>query len=403
MRRLVGFPVFLLLATALSRAEWTHSDVPDAGNFYSFAVSGKSLFAGTVGGLFRSDDNGNTWTHIGNLGSGSTVYSVLTSGSGLYAVPIASAIQRSRDLGDSWTEANAGLPLAVFPILAAGDGYLYDATESSGAFRSRDSGESWTSANNGLTYAWVTSFAVSGSTLFAGTLDDPGGSSGSLFRSTNHGDSWTEVHKTLMLLDRQTLAISGSTVFAASRSDNPGVFRSRDNGDSWEPANNGLKLRDIYSLLASGAFLFAAGPDGVFCSRNAGDDWTRIDEGSMNGNLYAMAVFNSTLFVGANGAVWKRPLSEITTAVQFSGPKAYSGITPGSLYRPGDRISFFLRHGTEVRLGLSDILGRESILMQGVMAQGGHSAALPGDFPKGPYLLRLSADGETRSQRIVIY
>lgn len=224
-----------------------------------------------------------------------------------------------------------------------------------------------------------------------------------MFRSTNNGDSWTEVNNAWPVRDRQSLAISGSTVFAASRSDFPGVYRSRDNGDSWEPVNNGLKLRDVYSLLASGSFLFAGGPDGVFCSRNAGDDWTRIDEGSIKGNLYAMAVYDSTLFVGAADAVWKRPLPEITTAIHPSVPEANAGIPPGSLYRPGDRISFFLRHGAKVRLDLSDVVGREFILTQGSLGAGGHEATLPVDLPKGPYLLRLRAEGETRSRRLVVY
>ena len=65
---------------------------------------------------------------------------------------------------------------------------------------------------NGPYVADIRAFAVSGSTIFAGT--DGGG----VFLSTNNGTSWTEVDSGLTGngLDVQSLAVSGSTIFAGT-------------------------------------------------------------------------------------------------------------------------------------------------------------------------------------------
>jgi len=76
-----------------------------------------------------------------------------------------------------------------------------------GIYRSSDHGNSWSNQGPGLTDTNVTSLAVSGSTIFAGTtthiVDSAYGDAGlyfagmfggGVFRSSDYGASWTEVN-----------------------------------------------------------------------------------------------------------------------------------------------------------------------------------------------------------------
>ena len=70
----------------------------------------------------------------------------------------------------------------------------------------------------------VTSLAVSGTNLFAGT-------GGGVFLSTNNGTSWKQVNNGLMDTNILSLAVSGTNLFAGTYGS--GVFLSTNNGASW--------------------------------------------------------------------------------------------------------------------------------------------------------------------------
>jgi len=255
-------------------------------NVSAIAVSGTNLFAGAWGrgrGVFRSTDNGTSWTEVNNgLGRG-FIAALVVSGQYLFAVipgPNAGlnsssggAVFRSTDNGTSWTGVQY-LP-GRFSALAVIGTNLFAGT-GGGVFRSTDSGESWTEANNGLTDKDVTKLASIGTNLFACTY------SGGVFRSTDNGANWTEVNIGLTHPGITALAASSTNLFAGSyyfagtilgttRSNSSGVstrsggvFRSTDNGTSWTEVNYGLPETYINVLIVSGKNLFAATDHGVF-------------------------------------------------------------------------------------------------------------------------------------------
>src|SRR5688572_10481036 len=116
------------------------------------------------------------------------------------------------------------------------------------------------------------SFAVSGTTLFAGTFG------GGVFLSTNDGIDWTEASAGVTNRTVLALAASGSNLFAGTKG---GVFRSSDNGTSWSAVNTGLTNSLVSSLAVSGTNLFAGTyGGGVFLSGDDGESWTAVGEGS---------------------------------------------------------------------------------------------------------------------------
>ena len=125
-----------------------------------------------------------------------------------------------------------------------------------GVFLSTNNGTSWTAVNTGLTNTFVSSLAVSGTNLFAGTGADFGGPGGDgVFLSTNNGTSWTAVNTGLTNTVVLALAVSGTNLFAGT---DGGVFLSTNNGTSWTAVNTGLTSTLMSGALAvSGTNLFA--------------------------------------------------------------------------------------------------------------------------------------------------
>jgi len=154
----------------------------------------------------------------------------------------------------------------------------------------------------------VRCFAVSGSNLFAGTFGD------GVFLSTNNGTSWTAVNTGLTDTLVLSLAVSGSNLFAGTGG---GVFLSTNNGTSWTAVNTGLTNTSVHSLAVNGTNLFAGTAGGVFLSTNNGTSWTAVNTGLTRTFVLSLAVSGSNLFAGTDGGgVWRRPLSEMVTAVE---------------------------------------------------------------------------------------
>src|SRR5262249_19107587 len=144
------------------------------------------IFAGTYfgGGVFRSTNNGNTWSE---------------QNEGIIATDVrAIAIFSPVPFGLSASTSPSGATDAIF----AG-------TYGLGMFRSSfNSGQSWEKINNGLPALYVRSLATNGGEIFAGA--DFIGGAGGVYRSTDFGDSWAEVNQGVITTDVRALAINTS-------------------------------------------------------------------------------------------------------------------------------------------------------------------------------------------------
>ncbi|MBM2840039.1 MAG: quiC [Bacteroidetes bacterium] len=296
-------------------AQWVQTDL-DSVLVSSFAVSGTNLFAGTTGGVFRSTNNGTSWT-AANTGLPTNIVAraLVTSGADLFA-GMDGGVFRSTNNGTSWTLASTGLTHNYVRPLAVSSGNLFAGTAGGGVFLSTNNGTSWTAVNTGLTNPNVNTFAVSGPNLFAGTY-------GGVFLSTNSGTSWTAASTGLTNPYVLSLAVSGTNLFAGTVSTGPpngGVFLSTNNGTSWTAT--GLTNTDVRSLAVSRTNLFAGTQGGVFLSDNNGTSWTDFNTGLMDSSVYALAVSVQDLFAGTPGGVWRRqlPRTMVVTNTSDSGP-----------------------------------------------------------------------------------
>ncbi|MDE0484681.1 MAG: sigma-70 family RNA polymerase sigma factor [Candidatus Poribacteria bacterium] len=199
----------------------------------SFAVMDNLLFVGAVwdkgGGLFRSDDEGDTWTRIAAEEITDTVRTLAASGTTLYAGTSNSGIFRSDDRGDSWIAVNNGLThREISTLLAVNENTVFAGTQV-GVFRTTDSGNSWVETNTGLTNTSVSDFEVVGNKIYANFSTNIGGK---IVRSVDGGESWQSVTMPIEY-SWPTLSVSDGELYICAYRDDPrdekggfaGVFR----------------------------------------------------------------------------------------------------------------------------------------------------------------------------------
>lgn len=253
---------------------------------------GTNLFAGAYGfsgvSLFRSSDNGFSWTNIAP--SGNSVSSLIENAGNLFVGHDGSGIFRSTDNGASWTPVNTGLTSLSVSALEKIGSDIFAAT-ANGMFMSTDNGTNWTAINNGITNNVILSLATVGGNLYAGTF-------GSIFLSTNNGANWTSVNTGLTNTLPNQLEVSGGSIFALS---NGGIHRSTDNGTTWTVLNTGLTNTNVYTLKSIGVNLFAGTDGGVFLSTDNGLNWSAVNTGLTDTRIRTLLISGANLFAGTSG------------------------------------------------------------------------------------------------------
>ena len=106
-RWLVIFLMVGWLNISHAQLQWQQTQGPTGGNINSLAVSGSNLFAGANGGVFRSTNNGGSWTAVNTGLTNTAFYALAASGSNLFAGN-GNGLFLSTNDGDSWTQ-QAGL------------------------------------------------------------------------------------------------------------------------------------------------------------------------------------------------------------------------------------------------------------------------------------------------------
>ncbi|MES2679418.1 MAG: sialidase family protein [Bacteroidota bacterium] len=228
---------------------------------WTLAFSGDNIFAGTgvwsgagQQGIFRSGDNGNSWSLVNNGLADLNVGSIVVSGSTLFAATWA-GVYKSTDAGNSWTAMNSGLSDVKAYSLALLGSNLF-ATTAGGVFVISTSGGSWTAVNNGL-INFPYELLVIGTNLYAGA---PSG----IYISTNNGATWTLTSNHEIIT---ALVGKGSNLYTASATSSPKVHFSNDNGATWTDRSDGMGLLNvnlIYCLYIMDNELFAGTDQGIY-------------------------------------------------------------------------------------------------------------------------------------------
>ncbi|MFA6540896.1 MAG: T9SS type A sorting domain-containing protein [Bacteroidota bacterium] len=378
-----------LFVVHTSNAQWIPTNGPTTEVIYSLAVGVNSagdtiLFAGAYqGGVFRSDNYGDSWVEIdgGNFLMGDTGF----TNSHIHALAAS-------------PNENGGVT-------------LFAGTEGNGIYLSANADTNWTAVNSGLTNLNVYALVADSNNIFAGT-------SGGVFLSTNNGVGWvptdTELRGYYGFVVSRTSA--GDTVFV-KLDGNGSVLRSTDRGENWLSINCGYPgwpcNAVVNSLAVNDTIMYACTYGGIYYSLNGGSKW--VNGHSIEyGSPIVLAVGGPYLFAGVDhpsidiSSVWRRPLSEMLTGVkersiQSPGEFALDQNFPNP-FNPETVISFRLSVNSMVMLKIYDVLGREiTALVDEYKLPGTYTVEwVASAMSSGVYFYRLTAGNSTQSRKMLL-
>jgi hypothetical protein len=413
----------------------THS-----GEFARGAIS-SFLFAGTYGGgVFRSTNNGTSWTEVNTGLTNQLINAFAIIDTVLFTGTYGGGVFRSSNYGANWSSVNSGLSipyvlsLVPSPARTSADGEkpwnLFAGTYYGGVFLSTDNGANWIAVNSGLTHPFVGALGVSteepgGTKLFAGTLSG-------IFLSTNDGVSWTAANtgvtngyvNTFAFCHDKTDPEGTLHTYIFAGTNGGGVFLSSDGGTGWIPSGLTKSLVRAFAVDTPGSDANGSGNPvviagvngrGVFLTTDHGISWHGLNSGLANPYIHALALCpdgsgGTNLFVGTSGGIWRRSfggMSSTAEPVAREIPEGFSlcqnypnPFNAGTIigYRVsgiGDRV---------VRLAVYDMLGREvAVLADGPMAPGSYKVEFNGEnLASGVYLCRMTAGGQVATRKLIL-
>jgi photosystem II stability/assembly factor-like uncharacterized protein len=266
-----------------------------------------TIYAGTVEGMYRSLNGGDSWSLM--MPPGSWYNQILdieihpVYDSLVYAVGTLTQV-KSTDYGDTWTELGfewlASVAIKVDPLRPDS---IYMATQSAihrlSLFRSEDLGETWYPWHNDLdTSMWAFDFEI-----------DPINSDiqylcGHAFmdltricieKTTDAGAHWFDITPPgLILPSIRSITISPlnhDIIYICTETN--GALKSPNGGSSWMEINNGHDSKSVLDVTVdslTGHLYLGTMFDGIFKSTDGGDSWQKISQNIYDSNCLQISV-----------------------------------------------------------------------------------------------------------------
>ena len=338
-----------------SKGTWKQTNGPYGGEITTlYETTNGVLLAGTDGaGVFRSTDNGNSWTPVntGLYNDPSRFPMVITAIAGMgdkIYVGTRGALYISTDIGKTWKTVSVIKGFVGIRDIVILDDQIYFSTDGRGVWQSND-GNTWAQINDGLGITFqgylldpesplmppfgIKPMQVSKLTRVGTTLLVAATKKG-LFRRITDENSWTPINPTVIEhsdgveLDNNTKdktesnpspkQDSSSDLYVGSLTSmkhllflsgsigkKSGIFRSNDGGDTWTlitPEKVREESDSTQTIAVQGERLYVGTHDGlVYISHDMGDAWISINDGVMHGDVSTLLPINdNTVFIGTS-------------------------------------------------------------------------------------------------------
>ena len=315
------------------------------------------IYVGSGDGVFLSKNNGESWQNAGL--SKHSVMCFAEIDSGIYAGTFRDGVFLSTDGGNAWQNVSNGLTssnvyiLGVFS-LAVNKNMLFAATEI-GVFRSTDFGLNW-SPTKLNTYSF--NLCESGSKLFTATL------SREMFFSEDNGDNWVSIETPsghVINTFRVFSNLNNTDILAGTEK---GIYFSSDYGNSWKLI--GLSDYYIQSICGNRDTLFATTNDienNLFFSKDSGNTWVKISDGLSNRSVFDVVILNNYALAATSDGVWHRHLTDLMTNIgnknNLNVNEYYLEQNYPNPFNPNTTINYSIPKRYFVKIKIYDILGRE--------------------------------------------
>ena len=349
--------------------------------------------------MFRSSDDGNSWTSISN-GLPLTTSQNIFSWERMIATPTSifvagwkvidpspyfeSFIYASTDDGANWHDTRLPFfdtvpslhdtlpePVATVYALAPDGDNLFAATYGSGIFLYNGNDANWTHTSLQVTYFWCLLPTPSGIYAGAGGYE--------IWFTSDHGATWTLKNNGIRDNYIIRLGATSRSLFAATEyyDSSNDLYRSTDQGNSWSVIQPGFSSNGFTSI---GDDIFSIdGNNGVVLSTNEGVTWQDFSANLPTDlRTDCLDIYDGYLFIGSDdgNGIYRRPLSDfgISSVPQTPAETSQQIHIYPNPFSQSTQISFTSQAAGYAEVSVVNMLGVEvARLFSGELGAGEHS------------------------------
>jgi photosystem II stability/assembly factor-like uncharacterized protein len=312
---------------------WEQTSGPEGGLIGGMTVDSLDrVLAGTAaGGVFLSDDHGDSWRPINNRIGSAHIKFLESSASYIYALTFTNGMYRYQpnDVTYEWVHLDSlhyGGEITSFVINRTGN--LFVAVPRKGVVSSNSNGHFWIETSPQLRDSTVMVMCVDrNGWVFAITKG------GHIFRSKDDAASWSEL-SSYAHADEATgigVGLNGEIVICDALGS---IMRSVDDGASWqsvEQAPNNIGFRTFLLCRANNHMFARTGEGSLYRSKDEGAHWELIDTTIQGGDFFPAATDTSgNIYLGTDfSGVYRSTTDGATWRLSNSGLKAFQVVGLG--------------------------------------------------------------------------
>lgn len=278
-----------------------------------------SLIAASGGlGLFRSTSDGSLWAAHGNIFDNIVLTGLAINSNGFIFVSSYKGVFRSSSSGTFFMEQKNGLSTNLFLCVTTNPtGHVFLGSESAGIFKTTNNGTLWSKVGTGVPNIPILSLASNqNGNIFAGTDGD------GIYRSTDNGSNFTKLSLDAASTFVNSISINmNGDILAAT---NHGLWKSKTNGDSWQLIHASLSELSLFTVkyLTDTQIIAGTFDSKVYVSNDNGSNWTSTSIAPRAQPIHSFFINSADhLFAGSNGGGIALSTNNGNTWTQFNMPQ----------------------------------------------------------------------------------
>lgn len=403
-RRLFFLMILPLLVPAGLAAQWTSAKPAElSNNMYGIYMAtdrtGYAVGWGATGStIAKTIDGGSTWT-TDDL-PGALLFDAAFTNAGVGVVSGYSAdcqcglLLRTIDGGHEWMGATFSGSFGFYDLAMPGGDVMYVGGYGGVILKSIDLGQGWVQLNTGITDVVrrlafptpIVGYAVAG---YGNNFQQPG----QILKTVDGGDSWTQIQDYSETRSIADIHFTSPDVGFYVGSDGTAcIYKTTDGGITWTRKYSGKQTHVLQAISFRDAMNgLAVGDSGnILITTDGGESW--MNEGlPLTYSLLSVAYSagGTAIAAGMNGMIVRRTGTQ--SGVDINRYSSHAGrITPNPVHTDATVLLDGIDQGEQYSFFLYDILGRESLRIDGTRETGALHI-VRGDLPPGIYMYKLTA------------